>query len=204
MNAKTPPASNDRRCFKLRYYFIFSLEADHAGGFQEQDEQQYRSNELNHCNVDILTAEGFAILFHFVNNNLWTNNPANHNTGSDGNNWHENTIGNVIHNIQNLTGAASWQWKLKVEYIVAKTYDSTKYQCNCKLSKSSLHTGNVEVVHKARYNCFHNGHSRGYRCEKNHQEEHNAHDNTGGAHAFKNLWQGYEHEARAGSRLRPL
>ena len=81
----------------------------HPGGLEKQDGHHDRSDVTDHKGVKGLAAEGVAAGLHFLNNPLGLDDPAHQYAGEQRDKGHEETVADIVHQVQQLGGLSIGQ-----------------------------------------------------------------------------------------------
>ena len=89
----------------------------------EEHEEEYWHNVLQTNDIHALTPEVVAVEADLTYEEAWTYYPTEEDTGTDGYEWHEEVVGNVVEDVEYLCYGAVWQCELEVEHVVAEAHD---------------------------------------------------------------------------------
>ena len=179
--------------------FVFNIlcQVKNTDGLQEQNEQKNRCYKTYHHIVQCLSSHMTTVFLYFVCDKLRSQYPADQDAGQDRYDGHHYIVADVIHHIQYLSHGTIGQFEFKVKMVVAKAYYHSQCQRNHKTDYAGNTAGDVEAVHKAGNDGFHDGYGRGNGCKQYHQKEYDTDDHADTTHGAEDLGQGYEHQAGA-------
>ena len=78
------------------------LEFDDTQRLQQEQRQQHRSYELDHDHIQLFSAEFAAAQCDLIGDHLRLHDPADEDTGRNGNHGHQHIVADVVQNIQDL------------------------------------------------------------------------------------------------------
>ena len=140
-----------------------------------------------------MTAEG-----DFVDDGLGLDNPADKDTGGNGGHRHQNVVAQIVQNIQDLgilAGGGVGQDSFEVQGVVTQADQKTDHTGHSGYQQGGLLAIQVELIHHAGDQRFHNGNGGGQCCEGHGHEEEDTYNGTDHiAHGGENLGQSYEHQ----------
>ena len=138
-----------------------------------------------------------AVFLHLVDDPLGADDPANQDAGEEADEGHQETVADVVHHIQKLSGAAVGQGQLEVEHVIAQTDENGGHQRVDTHHGAHLLAALVEDLHAVGHQSLHDGYTAGQRREAKGQKEHDADDAPHAAHGGEH--PGQADEGQAGS-----
>ena len=92
-----------------------------SGGYKKQDQHYDRHDIADHETVQTGAPEGFSVSFHFTDDPVRSDHPADQNTGQEGDERHQEAVAEIVHNIEQLCDGSVWKLQLKIKLVVTKT-----------------------------------------------------------------------------------
>ena len=139
-----------------------------------------------------------AVFCYLVGDPFRSDDPADQDTSQQGNEWHQETVADIIHQVQKLGGGAVGQRQLKIEDIVAKTDQHGSDQGVDADDRAHAFAGFVEQFHAVGNQGLHNGYAGGQRRKCQHKEERQTNEPANSPHGEKDFRKGDKGQAWAG------
>ena len=141
----------------------------------------------------------FPVSLHLSYDPVGSNHPADQDTGQKWDKWHQKTVADIIHNIQELSDRTIWKFQFEIQFIIPKADQHCRNKRIYSDHAAHFFTWFMRKLHAVCNQSFHNRYTGGQCRKSHHQEKQDCHRTAEDSHGFKYLWQRDKDQAWPGS-----